>query len=183
MSNYRRVNIQGGTYFFTIVTNQRKHLFLNDIAIDLFLEALFHVKNYHPFFNLAYCILPDHIHFLWEMPFNDANYSIQIGEIKKRFSKHYIAEYGMPNIISQSQRNRGETGIWQRRFWEHYIRDEDDLKRHINYIHYNPVNHGLVDRVNEWSASSFFDYVDQGYYDFDWGQGELRKFDSHLFGE
>jgi putative transposase len=183
MPDYRRVKIQGGTYFFTIVTHQRKQLFLHAKAPDLFLESLNHVNKFHPFSSLAYCILPDHIHLLWKMPVNDAEYSTRISEIKKKFSKYFIAEYGTSNFINQSQKNRGETGIWQRRFWEHYIRDEEDLERHINYIHYNPVKHGLVDQVNEWSASSFFDYVEQGYYTYDWGQGGLQKTDSHSFGE
>ena len=183
MPNYRRIKIKGGTYFFTLVTYHRKRLFLHKKANELFLEALDHVRKFHPFSLQAYCILPDHIHMLWEMPNNDANYSIRIGEIKKRFSKHYIAEFGNPNIKNKTQRNRGESGIWQRRFWEHYIRDEDELNRYVDYIHYNPVQHGLTNQVSDWAASSFFDFVEQGYYDDHWGEGEITIIDSNLYGE
>ena len=183
MPNYRRVKIEGGTYFFTLVTNHRKQIFLLDEANDLFLEALNHVRNLHPFNLVAYCILPEHIHLLWELPDGDNNYSLRISEIKKRFSKHFIGKYGNPNFSTSSQRKRGETGIWQRRFWEHYIRDEEDLNRHIDYIHYNPVKHGLVDQVKDWPASSFFDYVEQEIYDKTWGHKEVLTFESQVFGE
>jgi putative transposase len=183
MPNFRRVRIKGGTYFFTLVTNQRKCLFLLDRANDLFLEALQYVRSHHHFSILAYCILPDHIHMLWKMPINDADYSLRIGEIKKRFSKNYIIEFGNPHTLSSTQQKRGETGIWQKRFWEHYIRNEEDLNRHIDYIHYNPIKHGLVNQIKDWSASSFFDYVNQGYYDSDWGQIVGRNFGSHIYGE
>jgi len=183
MPNYRRVKIAGGTYFFTLVTNQRNNIFLLDKTVDLFLEALNHVKNLHPFNLVAYCILPDHIHLLWDLPDGDDNFSLRISEIKKRFSKHFIAEYGNQNSISTTQRKRGETGIWQRRFWEHYIRDEEDLNRHIDYIHYNPVKHGLVNRAYDWHSSSFSEYIMKGYYGDDWGVVENSEKDFHTFGE
>jgi putative transposase len=132
---------------------------------------------------IGFCILPDHIHLLWEMPINDANYSLRIGEIKKRFSKKYINKFGVPIAINPTQRKRGEAGIWQRRFWEHFIRDENDLNKHIEYIHYNPVKHGLVNQAKEWEGSSFHDYVRKGFYDEDWGQGEMKEDDSRHFGE
>lgn len=183
MPNYRRVKIEGGTYFFTLVTYKRKPLFLYNDEIELFLEALHHVGTYHPFSTLAYCILPDHIHLLWEMPNNDANYSFRISEIKKRFSKQFITKYGNSTLVTPKQQNRGETGIWQRRFWEHLIRDEEDLNWHFDYIHYNPVKHGLTNQVKQWSASSFFDYVKLGYYDIDWGQDVPTGKDPCNFGE
>ena len=183
MPDYRRVKIKGGTYFFTLVTNQRYQIFHNNNAIGLFLDAQQHVRNLHPFTIIAFCILPDHIHFLWEMPLYDADYSLRIGEIKKRFSKCYIAKYGNPFPINTNQQKRGESGIWQRRFWEHTIRDEGDLNRHIDYIHYNPVKHGLVKQVKTWPNSSFFDYVNLGLYDEDWGQYDSQNIDTCHFGE
>ncbi len=183
MADYRRIKIEGGTYFFTLVAYQRKKLFLKTKAIEIFFESLYHVQELHPFSNLAYCILPEHIHLLWKMPIDEANYSLRIGEIKKRFSKQFILEFGNPNSVAPIQKKRGETGIWQRRFWEHFIRDESDLIRHIDYIHYNPVKHGLVSQVKEWPASSFFDYVGAGYYDHDWGVDEKSGKDPQIFGE
>lgn len=183
MPDYRRVKIKGGTYFFTLVTYKRRKIFLSPKARRLFLEALHHERNYHWFYVLAYYILPDHIHLIWEMPKDDANYSMRIGEIKKRFSKQYIAEFGSPTEKSVKQIERSEAGLWQHRFWEHYIRDENDLFHHIDYIHYNPVKHGVVKQTKDWPNSSFFDYVQAGYYDITWGQDPTTGKDPQLFGE
>lgn len=183
MVDYRRIKIKGGTYYFTLVTNKRQKIFSSPNTSHIFLNALQPVRKFHPFNNLAYCILPEHIHLLWEMPIDDSNYSLRISEIKKRFSKHFIAEHGYPNFATPSQRKRGETGVWQSRFWEHYIRDEEDLNRHIDYIHYNPVKHGLVNRAYGWHVSSFREYVMKGYYDDDWGMAENSDKNFHTFGE
>ena len=171
MPDYRRVKIKGATYFFTLVTYKRQKLFLTEDKRDLFLDSLQYVQNYHPFTLTAYCILQDHIHLIWEMPTDDANYSMRIGEIKRRFSKKFAAHFGSPKKLRPNQVKRREAGIWQPRFWEHYIRDEDDLSRHIDYVHYNPVKHGLVQQVSDWPSSSFMGYVRQGFYQQDWGQG------------
>lgn len=170
MPNYRRVKIKGGTYFFTIVTNKRQRIFHSHKARELLLKAFNHSMQFHPFTMEAYCILPDHIHLLWKMPEDDHDYSTRIAEIKKRFSKTYLLETGNEISKNTSQANRGESGLWQRRFWEHYIYDEEDLHRHIDYIHFNPVKHGLVKQVKDWPSSSFFDYVKLGYYEIDWGE-------------
>ena len=169
MPNYRRVRIYGGTYFFTLTTFKRREIFLKSDARTIFLEAIKHVMEFHPFSNEAYCILPDHIHLLWRMPEDDADYSLRISEIKKRFSMSFQAKYPYIVIRDESQLKRKESGVWQRRFWEHYIRDENDLRNHIDYIHYNPVKHGLVRQVKDWPSSSFFDYVRLGHYEVDWG--------------
>ena len=183
MPNYRRVIIEGGIYFFTLTTNNRQKIFLSSSARDIFLEAVNHVMNFHPFSTEAYCILPDHIHLLWRMPEEDANYSTRISEIKKRFSKEFCAKY--PSIVKRNefQVNRGESGVWQRRFWEHYIRDETDLNNHINYIHFNPVKHGIVRQVRDWPSSSFFNYARSGHYQIDWGEGYQVAQEKCHFGE
>ena len=183
MPDYRRVKIQGGTYFFTLVTNHRYPIFTNINVTNLFLDAQQHIRNFRPFNLVAFCILPDHIHLLWEMPTNDADYSLRIGEIKKRFSRKYIHKHGNAVVKNPTQIKRGESGIWQRRFWEHYIRDEQDLARHIDYIHYNPVKHGLVNQVKYWAGSSFLDFVNKAYYDENWGPDEASAYDSRYFGE
>jgi len=181
MPNYRRVKIEGGTYFLTLVTYKRQKLFSSPHTRELFFEALQHVKHYHPFILLAYCILPDHIHLLIELPEDDINYSMRIGEIKKRFSKIYFAKCGVPNKPQIRKDNQAQ--IWQNRFWEHYIRDEKDLSQHIDYIHYNPVNHRLVNQTIDWPSSSFAEYVREGYYDSDWGIGENMGEDNQNYGE
>ena len=114
---------------------------------------------------------------------DDANYSMRIGQIKRRFSKQYAKKYGMLIGKSFSQEKRRELPIWQRRFWEHLIRDEEDLNRHIDYIHYNPVKHALVSRVQEWEDTSFHAYVQKGFYDPDWGEGFQINETKHQLGE
>ena len=149
----------------------------------MFLDALNHVRNYHPFTIEAYCIIPDHIHLILRMPEEDSNYAMRISLIKKRFSKQYISLYGSQLKRSISYKKRQEAGIWQRRFWEHWIRYEEDLNRHIDYIHYNPVKHGLVIRVCDWEHSSFHEYVDNGYYDLSWGEAYQIDEEKYHFGE
>ena len=183
MPNYRRVKIKGATYFLTLVTYDRRKLFYSSEVRQLLLDAIAHVEEYHPFDMVAYCILSNHVHFLWRMPEDDDNYSMRIAEIKKRFSKCYKDTYGQIDQINLSQRKRGESGLWQRRFWEHYIRNEEDLHMHIDYIHYNPVKHGLVKRVSDWPHSSFFDYLKMENYEIGWGEGYEIDNEKFNFGE
>ena len=183
MPEYRRVKLEGGTYFITLVTYQRKNLFANKGAITLFQKSIDHVKSYRPFFLEAYCILPDHIHFILSLPEKDNNFSVRISQIKRRFSKQYVKNVGIVYPGNESLQNRRELPIWQRRFWEHLIRDENDLERHIDYIHYNPVKHGLVNRVQDWKYSSFLDFVERGYYDLSWGEDNLIDKEENCFGE
>jgi putative transposase len=184
MPDYRRVKIKGGTYFLTLVTYNRQKLFFNPNAVQLFYESLNHVRKYHPFSLIAYCILPDHIHLLLRLPDDDSNYSSRISQIKRRYSKSYLANYPVPDKGSASREKRKEAFIWQRRFWEHYIRDEEDLNRHIDYIHYNPVKHGLVNKVSQWKESSFFKFVQMEIYDLDWGEAMKDTGNQkYLYGE
>ncbi|MEA3327331.1 MAG: transposase [Chloroflexota bacterium] len=183
MPNYRRVRIKGGTYFFTLVTYKRQKIFASLEVRELLLKSINHVKEFHPFSMIAYCVLLDHIHLLWQMPENEYDYSLRIAEIKKLFSKQYKHKISVIPSLNELQTNRGESGIWQRRFWEHYIRDKVDLNRHIDYIHYNPVKHGLVNRVRDWPSSSFFEYVSLGNYHIDWGEGYHTDQEKISFGE
>jgi len=183
MPEYRRVIIKGGVYFFTIVTYERQKIFLLPEVRALFSDSLDHIQKYHPFIVIAYCILPDHVHFIWQMPENDANYSMRISQIKRRFSMRYILQFGTNFPKTESRQKRREVMVWQRRFWEHYIRDEEDLNKHIDYIHYNPVKHGVVDVVRDWNASSFHDYVRQGYYELDWGEEYEDEVKPYQFGD
>jgi len=147
MPEYRRVKIKGGTYFFTLVTYHRQPIFSSSSHCHHLLAAVKHVANYHPFELLAYCILPDHIHVIMALPEHDFNYSTRISLIKRRFTRQYINELDWQPPKRESYEKRQESGVWQRRFWEHFIRDEEDLHRHIDYVHYNPVKHGLVSQV------------------------------------
>jgi putative transposase len=164
MSNYRRNRIQGGSYFFTVNLFDRKKSLLTD-HIEALRSAIRKTRNSKPFTIDAWVVLPDHMHCIWTLPNGDSDYSSRWREIKKGFSKAIPAtEYR-----SRTRIKRHERGIWQHRFWEHTIRDELDYQRHMDYLHYNPVKHGLVDAVNQWQYSTFHHLVKQGVYDPNWG--------------
>ena len=176
MSRYRRTQIAGGTFFFTVTLADRSSTVLMQ-HIDRLRNIYRVVQEREPFQTVAICVLPDHLHAIWTLPDGDADFSRRWNQIKGGFSR------GLPTAAtrSRSQAGRREKGIWQRRYWEHAIRDELDLERHVNYIHYNPVKHGLVSRVCDWPHSSFHRYVERGVLPPDWG-GDLRDI-SGDFGE
>jgi len=150
MSRYRRLYIPGGTYFFTVTLADRSATTLVD-EIDLLRSVYAATVKEHPVTCDAMVVLPDHIHAVWTLPKGDADFSVRWKKIKGRFSRHCKA-HGNP---SPSKAARGEKGIWQRRFWEHAIRDESDLQRHVAYCWWNPVKHGLVDAPEAWPYSRF----------------------------
>ena len=123
----------------------------------------------HPFTTDAICLLPDHIHCIWTLPEGDVDYSLRWKEIKRRFSHRFRNISEVLDMPNQSRQKKLELTIWQRRFWEHTIRDETDLENHLHYIHYNPVKHGLVSKQGHWEWSSFRRYVRMGLYEPDWG--------------
>ena len=130
------------------------------------------MQNRHPFTTDAICLLPDHIHCVLTLPEGDANYSMRWKEIKRLFTKGYLEHVGPGEKRNPSRQTRGEAALWQRRFWEHTIRDTIDFNLHIDYIHYNPVKHSLVQSVWEWPWSSFHRLVERGYYSKEWGTDE-----------
>jgi putative transposase len=173
MPNYKRVFVNGGTYFFTVVTYQRVPVFRDDEQTACLKQCIQDVAGLYPFNTEAIVILPDHIHTIWTLPENDADFSKRWMLIKKQFSTHYS---GMnKRTVSQSMLKKRERGIWQRRFWEHLIRDEEDFQLHCDYIHYNPVKHGLVSSPGLWKHSSFTQFVAKGYYPPNWGTLEPVK--------
>jgi len=170
MSNYRRYRIAGATVFITLVTNHRVPFLIQPKARDLLQKAWRYVSKKHPFTTDAFCLLPDHMHMLITLPENDADYSLRIREIKRSFSSKYFSPNISHSMKSASLQSKKEAGLWQRRFWDHIIRDERDFRNHFDYIHINPVKHGLVDDLFLWQWSSFPRYVKQGVYDKDWGK-------------
>lgn len=164
MTNYRRATIAGATYFFTVNCADRQGKALLVEHIDLLRQVVRRVKNAHPFTIDAMVILPEHLHCIWTLPEGDADYKTRWALIKAGFSRQIPAG----EWRSESREKRGERGIWQRRFWEHLIRDDRDYSRHVDYIHWNPVKHGWVTRVNDWPHSSFHGYVKQGLCPADW---------------
>jgi putative transposase len=175
MPNYRRANVEGGVFFFTAVLADRSSGLLTE-EIDRLRRCYLIVQEQRPFETIAICILPDHIHALWALPENDNDFATRWNLIKSGFSRGIDAR---PR--SNSKASRREKGIWQRRYWEHAIRDEADLGRHVDYIHFNPVKHGLVTRVADWPHSSFHRFVKRGLLEADWG-GDLKDIEG-AFGE
>jgi putative transposase len=163
MSRYRRVKIEGGLFFFTLALADRSSGLLVR-HIDRARRAYAFAHERHPFETVAICILPGHLHALWQLPDRDADYASRWSLFKSAFSR------GPPAAPQRSASKiaKREKGIWQRRYWEQAIRDENDLDRHIEYIHYNPVKHELVTRVVDWPHSSFHRYVEQGLLPADW---------------
>ena len=152
MPDYRRRYVPGGTYFFTVnLLNRNQTLLTNHY--NCLISATEKVRSRHPFETIAWVVLPDHLHCLWKLPSGDDKYSIRWSLIKSGFSR------SIPRHFDVSEgRRQGERGIWQRRFWEHHIRDDEDLLNHINYIHTNPVKHGYVERPEDWRYSSIHDF-------------------------
>ena len=179
MPNYRRFN-HSGCLFFTLVSHQRQPIFTSDLSRRCLREAIVDVRSSMPFDIDAWVLMPDHMHCLWRLPDDDHNFSIRWGRIKAGFSKR-MNDAGMASAVGHSRQQRHESGYWQRRFWEHMIRDETDYQRHFDYIHGNPVRHGLVQQVADWPWSSFHRYVAEGIYSADWHCREDMPSDS--FGE
>lgn len=166
MPEYRRAWLPGGTFFFTLVTNQRRPIFHEERARQILREAFLEgTRKVGPFQIDAICLLPDHLHCIWTLPENDSDYSTRWKVIKAWFSHLYLQQGGSPGLMTASKIHKGELGVWQRRFWEHLICDLNDLNRHMDYIHYNPVKRGLVRSMKAWPWSSFHRYVQAGNYD------------------
>ena len=165
MSNYRRVFIAGGTYFFTVNLLQRQHNNLLIRKIDLLRYIVTKVRKKYPFRIDAWVVLPDHLHCVWTLPPNETDFSLRWRLIKSGFSRNLPkTEYRSKTRIKAKERE-----IWQRHYWEHFIRDDLDYQRHIDYIHINPMKHGLVENVVDWPYSTFHRYVDKGIYLPSWG--------------
>ncbi len=182
MPEYRRAYIPGGSFFFTLVTNQRRKILTLPESREALRYAFSMVQNLNSFEIIAICLLPDHLHCIWTLPVVDADYSTRWKMIKAFFSRKYLRAGGMSGEISLSKIQKGEVGVWQRRFWEHTLRDEIDFNRHLDYLHFNPVKHGLVEEVSAWPWSSFHRYVRTGYYPVDWGGNDHLKLSQEQIG-
>ncbi|MCC6301766.1 MAG: transposase [Gammaproteobacteria bacterium] len=176
MVRYRRNRVAGGTYFFTVTLNDRQSRRLVD-EIDHLGSAIRSVKRERPFRIDALVILPEHLHAIWTLPPDDDDYVSRWRMIKARFSRALMKGGAVVRC-----NDRGEYDLWRRRYWEHTIRDEADLRHHVDYVHYNPVKHGWVRRVDQWPYSTFHRYVRNGAYPKDWAGGD-RACDDREYGE
>ena len=165
--NCRRARAKGAAFFFTVVTEHRRGIFSSLENIKLIRQAFNHVNGKHPFQIDAFVILPDHIHCIWTLPEGVDDFSTRWRLVKSYFTK----------------RCRADGEIWQGRFWEHQIRNEADFSKHIEYIHYNPVKHGLAKSPIEWEHSSFSEFVEKDIYQPDWGGWQKMEFESTVGNE
>ena len=173
MRTYRRLFIPGATYFFTLVTHQRLPLLSDAEAVGRWHSAVRAVQRKMPFAVEGEVVLPDHLHLLWQLPEGDADYPNRLRLVKSAFTRATVAARCSPAIVSASRAAKGEQAVWQRRYWEHTIRDERDFQTHLDYIHINPVRHGLVAAAQDWPYSTFREWVARGVYEPWWGSSDM----------
>jgi putative transposase len=168
MPNYRLNLLPGGTYFFTLVTFARRPIFSDPSAQRLLRQAMLEVRRDKPFVIEAVVLLPDHMHMIWRLPLGDANFPARWSKIKSLFTRRWLAVGGPELPVSAGKAGDRRRGVLQPHYYEHTIRDKEDFIQHVEYIHYNPVRHGRVQRPSDWAWSSFRRYVRLGYYPADW---------------
>ena len=173
----------GGTFFFTVVAYKRQPILTKLKCMDILREVINKVKQQYPFTIDGWVLLPDHIHAIWSLPEYDNDFSKRWGLIKAGFSKKAKNLLHRNEWMTDAKRKYRETTIWQRRFWEHMIRDEKDFNTHMDYIYFNPVKYGLVKCVKDWPYSTFHKCVKKGFYEEDWGGDGIENKDGKSFGE
>ncbi|MCA9069106.1 MAG: transposase [Planctomycetaceae bacterium] len=168
MPNYRRYHVAGGTYFFTVKTERNAPLFRDAANVRLLGEVFREMKNHWPLTIDAMVLLPDHLHTIWSLPSGDAQYPTRWAWLKKEFTRRFLAHGGKEQARSRSRRRHRRRGVWQRRYWEHTIEEEQDFEAHFDYIHWNPVKHGYVKCPADWPYSSFHRWVRNSVYPPNW---------------
>jgi len=182
MATFRRSVVPGATYFFTVNTYQRIKVLTGEPFYRALKQALRQVMAKHRFEIDAFVLLPDHIHCIWTLPPDDGDYAMRWNIVKRLVSQATRNE--IVPLLSASRIKRKELGLWQRRFWEHQIRDDDDFAMHVDYIHWNPMKHGYVSRVVDWPYSSFHQYLRNGVYPENWaGTAECDRAHSARYNE
>jgi putative transposase len=182
VSQYRRANTPGGSYFFTVVGYRRQPILCDEPIRTALREAINYTQASRPFTIEAWVLLPDHLHCLWTLPEGDADISQRWRMIKRRVSLACGHIYKKDQWLSGSKIKHRESMIWQRRFWEHQILDQKDYSRHVDYIHYNPVKHGLCRTPTDWPYSTLHRYIKAGSYPMNWAVSE-GSFGDAGFGE
>ena len=169
MPEYRRIKKAGGIYFFTVVTHGRRPILIYPEVRQALRDGISKVRQSMPFTIEAWVLLPDHLHAIWTLPGQDTRFATRWAVIKSYVTKNCGNLLDLGENVNISRSHRQEGGVWQRRFWDHIIRDEPDFHRHLDYLHWNPVKHGYVKRVIDWPYSTFHRFVAQGLYPPDWG--------------
>ncbi len=178
---YRRSSAKGATFFFSVVTHKRCPILCHEANVALMKEAFQTIIKKHPFTIDAFVLLPDHLHCIWTLPENDNDFAMRWRQIKGHFTRGCRDEFKEKRTAAQLA--RGEQAVWQRRYWEHQIRDDADFIKHVEYIHYNPVKHGFTKSPKAWPHSTFHRYVKQGIYQRDWGAGDEVVFEHKVGNE
>jgi len=168
MPTYVRWRERGATYFFTAVTYRRQRILTKPICRELLRNAFAAVRKRLPIDIPAIVLLPDHLHCIWTLPPDDDDFPERWRQIKGRFTHAYLAAGGRDWGVSEQSQGQGRRGVWQPRYWEHRIRDEEEYLRYRDYIHLNPVKHGCVERPEDWPYSSFHEHVRMGWLDRKW---------------
>ena len=169
--HYRRAFTPGASLFFTLVTHDRRPLLASAEAVEVLRGAFRPVRQARPFTIDAMVVMPDHLHCIWTMPPDDADFATRWRLIKTWFTKHcHPSLRGAPGSARSA---KNEQAVWQHRYWEHLVRDPEDYARHVDYIHYNPVKHGLAIAASESPYSSFNRHVAAGIYPANWGQNSM----------
>ena len=179
---YRRVFVPGASYFFTLVTFERRPILSDVDAVERYRRAVRKVQAARLFIVEAEVILPDHLHMLCTLPEHDADYPARLRLIKSAFTRSITAKH-FHSARSASRAAKREQAVWQRRYWEHTIRDERDFRAHLDYIHINPVKHGLVAAPRDWPHSTFHQWVDRGAYEPWWGADDMAPLPDWVGGE
>ena len=172
MATYRRLFVPGACYFFTVTTANRQPLLIKPFFYETLKTSIAQVKRVYPFAIEAFVLLPDHLHCIWTLPDGDYDYSKRWSIIKRLTSQ--ATRHLLVDIFSPAARNRRGLGLWQRRFWEHLIRDENDFYAHLDYIHWNPVKHSYVSRAVDWPYSSFHKFLKKGVYSESWAADDTE---------
>lgn len=168
MPSYRRLEAPGATLFFTVVTHERRRILTSPQSLEILRAAFRQEMDHHPFVIDAIVIFPDHLHTIWTLPPGDTRFSMRWSKIKGEFTERFLAVGGAEGTRGASRLKRGERGVWQRRFWDRVVRDDDELDAFMNYIHWNPVKHGVASCPHSWPQSSFTKWVRAGRYSADW---------------
>jgi len=166
---FTRNRVPGGLYFFTVVAHERRPILTTDLGRRCLHDAIEGEQARAPFELFAVVLLPDHLHGVWALPEGDSDYSTRWGKIKEAFTRDFLAGGGEEGTMTANRERHRERAVRQLRFWEHTVRDEEDLVRCVDYVHWNPVKHGLVTRVRDYPWSSFHRFVESGDYEPDWG--------------
>jgi putative transposase len=184
MSRYRRDKTPGATWFFTVVTFRRRDLLCDEPIRIALREAIRKARIKHPFNIDGWVLMPNHLHCIWTLPAGDADFSLRWKLIKGAVTRDCKRHYPHMQCAPGTKLRRRESAIWQRRFWEHRIRDERDYTHHMDYLHYNPVRHGLCSTPSDWPYSTLHRLIAQGRYPADWAAERPPEFgEDEQYGE